>query len=176
MGKIDKQYLTRFYRIVIGIDPAVTSHEESDETGIIVAGRKADGSGVIIDDLSGRYTPHEWGKVVVDAYHQYKADRVVGEVNQGGDMVEHTLRVLSPSISFRAVRASRGKHVRAEPVAALYEQGKIFHREAFPQLETQMVSYMPGAAKSPDRVDALVWALTDLFLEKQIIMPRAWII
>src|SRR5437899_277360 len=104
-----------YNRIVIAVDPAVTAHQESDETGIIVAamGGKT-GKGYVLDDLSGRYHPSEWSKIISEAYHHYGADRVVAEVNQGGDMVEHTLRVVDPALSYRGVRATRGKYLRAE--------------------------------------------------------------
>jgi phage terminase large subunit-like protein len=159
-------------RIVVAIDPAVTSGAEADETGIIVAGKDTDGHGWVLADLSGRYPPTEWAKTVVAAYYAHHADRVVAEINNGGEMVEATLRVIDPTLPFTAVRASRGKVVRAEPVAALYEQGRVHHLGAFPQLEDQMCSLVRGGhareggppAFSPDRVDALVWALTDLLL------------
>ena len=160
-------------RIVVAIDPAVTSGETADETGIIVAGRDADGHGWVLADLSGRYRPLEWAKTAVAAYHAHHADRVVAEVNNGGEMVESTLRVMDPDLSFAPVRASRGKVTRAEPVAALYEQGRVHHQGVFPQLEDQMCSLIRGGFDgaesarlgfSPDRVDALVWAITDLLL------------
>jgi phage terminase large subunit-like protein len=125
-------------------------------------------------DLSGRYTPIEWAKIAVSAYKAHGADRVVAEVNNGGEMVEATLRVIDPNVSFAAVRAARGKLTRAEPVAALYEQGRVHHLGVFPQLEDQMCGFVPAdhgdfclrpMGYSPDRVDALVWALTDLLIE-----------
>lgn len=159
-------YLNAFSRIVIGVDPAVTSYAHSDETGIIVVGRTEIGETYILEDLSCQGSPHFWATRIVEAYHYYKADRVVGEVNQGGDLVENLLRSLDPTISFKGVRATRGKSVRAEPIVALYEQGKIFHLKPFSQLEEQMCTYIPGKSKkSPDRMDALVWALTDLCLQ-----------
>jgi len=161
-------------RVVVAIDPAATSTEDADETGIIVAGKDGQGQGWVLADASGRYQPTEWAKTAVAAYRAHHADRVVAEVNNGGDMVEATLRVIDPNVPFAAVRASRGKITRAEPVAALYEQGRVHHLGAFPQLEDQMCSFTPAgdrdfamrsAGGSPDRVDALVWALTDLLLE-----------
>jgi len=160
-------------RIVVAIDPAATSSETADETGIIVAGRDAMGHGWVLADLSGRYRPVEWAKTAIAAYRAHHADRIVAEVNNGGEMVEATLRVIDPNLPVAGVRASRGKSVRAEPVAALYEQGKVHHLGAFPQLEDQMCSLVraeyrgidaTGAQSSPDRVDALVWAFTDLIV------------
>jgi len=151
-------------RIVVAIDPAVTSGQKSDETGIIVAGLNDRGHGVILSDLSGKMSTLEWTQKAAEAYHTFNADRVVAEVNQGGDMVEIMLRQLDPSISYRAVRATRGKLTRAEPIASLYEQGKVFHKEHMEELERQLCSYTTTSAKSPDRMDALVWALTDLML------------
>jgi phage terminase large subunit-like protein len=161
-------------RIVVAIDPAVTSGKESDETGIVVAGRAASGSaaseGYVLGDASGRYAPLEWAKAAIALYHRHDADRIVAEVNNGGDMVEATLRMVDPDIPFTAVRASRGKVVRAEPVAALYEQGRIHHVGGLPELEDQMCAFTTdfdhrSAGYSPDRVDALVWALTELLVE-----------
>jgi phage terminase large subunit-like protein len=162
-------------RIVVSIDPAATSGEGADETGIIVAGKDGQGHGWVLADLSGRYLPVEWAKAAVAAYRAHKADRIVAEVNNGGEMVEATLRVIDPNLAFAPVYASRGKITRAEPVAALYEQGKVHHLGAFPQLEDQMCNLSREmhhdfggrrARHSPDRVDALVWALTDLLLEQ----------
>lgn len=161
-------------RVVVAIDPAATSGERSDETGIIVAGKDGQGHGWVLADLSGRYPPAEWAKAAIAAYRAHSADRIVAEVNNGGEMVEATLRVIDPNLAFAAVHASRGKITRAEPVAALYEQGRVHHLGAFPQLEDQMCNLSPGArddanirrtGHSPDRVDALVWALTDLLVE-----------
>jgi phage terminase large subunit-like protein len=160
-------------RIVVAIDPAATSGGTADETGIIVAGKDVEGHGWVLADLSGRYRPMEWARTAVAAYHAHHADRVVAEVNNGGEMVETTLRVIDPALSFAAVHASRGKVTRAEPIAALYEQGRVHHLGVFPQLEDQMCSLVRGgydegenrrAGFSPDRVDALVWAITDLLL------------
>lgn len=154
-------------RIVVAVDPAVTSNPESDETGIIVAALTNTGHAVVLADLSCRDTPLGWGKVSVAAYHARHADRVVGEVNNGGDLVERNIRAIDPNVSFHPVRASRGKYIRAEPVAALYEQGRIHHVGGFPDLEDQMCGWTPqGNEKSPDRLDALVWAITALLLDQ----------
>jgi phage terminase large subunit-like protein len=157
-------------RVVVAIDPAVTSGEDADETGIIVAGKHAGGDGWVLGDYSGRYAPIEWAKRAIRAFRDHGADRIVAEVNNGGDMVEATLRMVDKDVPFTAVRASRGKVVRAEPVAALYEQGRVHHVGTFAALEDQMCSFTTDfdrkvAGYSPDRVDALVWALTDLMVE-----------
>ena len=157
-------------RVVVAIDPAAASGAASDETGIIVAGRDDGGHGYVLADASGRYAPSEWARVAIAALAAHQADRVVAEVNNGGEMVEATLRMIDPNVPFSAVRASRGKVVRAEPVAALYEQGRIHHLGAFPTLEDQMCAFTSDfdrntAGYSPDRVDALVWALSELFIE-----------
>jgi hypothetical protein len=151
-------------RTVIAVDPAVTSHAGSDETGIIVAGLGMDGHAYILDDLSGKYTPGQWAAAVHRAYAAFDADRVVAEVNQGGALVEHTLRALDDRIAYKAVRASKGKIARAEPVAALDEQGRVHHVGALPLLEDQMCAFEPGFPMRCDRADARVWAVTELML------------
>lgn len=155
-------------RIVVAIDPAVTTEAGSDETGIICAGVDANGIGYVLEDASGRYRPEEWARQALAAFDIHRADRIVAEVNQGGDMVEHTIRAVRRSVPFRGVRATRAKLIRAEPIAALYERGRVFHVGEHSQLEDQMCAFTTGfdrkaAGYSPDRVDALVWALTDLF-------------
>src|SRR5215468_4719791 len=161
-------------RVVVAIDPAATSTVDADETGIIVAGKDDQERAWVLADASGRYPPTEWAKTAIAAYRADCADRIVAEVNHGGEMVEATLRVIDPNVPFAAVRASRGKVARAEPVAALYEQGRVRHAGAFPRLEDQMCGFVPAGdgdvdlratGHSPDRVDALVWALTELLLE-----------
>ena len=154
-------------RIVVAIDPAVTNTEDSDDTGIIVAGTEAD-QFYVLEDLSGRYTPEGWARQAVAAYHRWEADRIVGEVNNGGDMIESVLRQVDKNISYTSVRASRGKAVRAEPIAALYEQGRGYHCGSFDALEDQMCSWTTEADWSPDRMDAMVWAATELMLEPEI--------
>jgi phage terminase large subunit-like protein len=157
-------------RIAVAIDPAATSGEEADETGIVVAGKDADGHGYVLADQSGRYPPIEWARTGISLYRQFKADRIVAEVNNGGDMVEATIRMVDPNVSYTKVHASRGKVIRAEPVAALYEQRRVHHIGSFPMLEDQQCGFTTdfdrvAAGFSPDRVDALVWALTDLLVE-----------
>lgn len=154
-------------RIVIAIDPADTATKTSDETGIIVAGINEEKHAFVLADLSGRMSPTDWGNRVVKAYWHYRADRVIAEVNKGGDLVEKMLHALDARIAYKAVRATRGKAVRAEPIAALYERGHVSHMHVFSTLETQLCEYCPDTpGPSPDRMDALVWALTELFLIK----------
>lgn len=149
-------------RVVVAIDPAVTSKDESDETGIIVAGIGYDGYLYVIEDCSGRYTPNDMGHRVIRLLGKYGADRVVAEVNNGGDMIEAILRGIDENIPYRAVHATQGKRTRAEPVAALYEQRRVKHLGTLAGLESQMTSWDARSEKSPDRVDALVWAITEL--------------
>ena len=152
-------------RLIIAIDPAVTSKENSDETGIIAAGITQKGIGVILEDLSMKGTPSQWIRRAIEAYKRLKADRIVAEVNMGGELVEQLLRTFDPSLSYKPLHATRGKMRRAEPIAALYEQGKIWHAAVFPELEEQLCNYSLGSSiKSPDRLDALVWALSELML------------
>lgn len=148
-------------RIVVGVDPAVTGSETSDETGIVVVGKDAAGHLYVLGDYSVRGTPLDWARQVAWAVDKHGADRVVGEVNNGGDLVEVNLRTVSKNLPFKKVTASRGKYIRAEPVAALYEKGVVHHVGAFPELEDQMCEWIPGD-ESPDRMDALVWAITEL--------------
>jgi len=150
-------------RIVVAIDPAVTSTDKSDETGIIVAGKDGD-SFYVLEDLSGRYSPETWARIAVDAYRRWSADRIVGEVNNGGDMIESVIRQVDRNVAYTSVRASRGKAVRAEPIAALYEQGRGYHCGSFPELEDQACSWTNESDWSPDRMDAMVWAATELML------------
>ena len=158
-------------RVVVAIDPAGTDKASSDETGIIVAG--VCGSDVyVLDDLSGRYTPNAWAREAVKAFDDHDADRIVAEVNFGGQMVEHTLRTVRSLIPYKAVTAARGKRIRAEPIAALYEQGRVHHVGVFDDLESQLTEWdASDGSPSPDRLDALVWALTDLVKPSQ---PNAY--
>ena len=154
-----------YRRIVVAIDPAVTYGPESDETGIVAAGVGVDALGYVLDDQSGRFSPHDWSKRAIALHDDLKADAIVAETNNGGDMVEHTLRSSGFTGHFIKVTASRGKRVRAEPVAALYEQHRIRHKRAFVELEDQLCNFTPESIVSPDRLDALVWAFTELMLE-----------
>lgn len=154
-------------RIVVALDPAATSNEDSDETGIVVAGLGEDGHGYSLQDASGIYTPGQWGKRAVELFVDWKADAIVGETNNGGEMVGHTVQTAADAmkvlIRFKSVTASRGKVTRAEPIAALYEQGRAHSVGTLPDLEDQLATWLPGM-DSPDRMDALVWALTELML------------
>lgn len=154
-------------RIVVAIDPAFSTREEADNTGIVVAGVDRKGHGYVLDDLSGKYPVAEWAQIAIKAYKDHQADRVVAEMNLNGQMVENTLKSYSRNLPFRGVRAYKGKELRAEPVAALYEQGKVHHVGSLGKLEDEMCSWEPGTStKSPDRLDALVYALTELMVDK----------
>ena len=160
-------------RVVVAIDPAVSSSETSDETGIIVAGAgecrcrgKDELHGFVLADFSDKYSPNGWAQKAVMAYHSFEADRIVAETNNGGELVEMNLRTVGDDIPFEPVRAAQGKRTRAEPIAALYEQGKVHHVGLYGRLEEQLTTWDPLAStKSPDRLDALVWALSVLMLE-----------
>ncbi|WP_292465889.1 terminase family protein [Methanolobus sp.] len=149
-------------RIVVGVDPAVTSSSSADDTGIVVAAVDERGEYYVLGDHTIHSTPKKWAQEVIAAYYKHSADRVIGEVNNGGELVEYTLRTIDPNVSYKSVRASRGKQTRAEPISALYEQGKVHHVGSFSALEDQMCDWVPGEGSSPDRVDALVWALSEL--------------
>jgi phage terminase large subunit-like protein len=151
-------------RIVVAIDPAAGSKVDNAETGIVVVGLGEDGKGYVLDDVSLRGTPNDWSRAAISAYHAYKADRIVAEANQGGDMVSHTLRTVDKDAPIKMVHASRGKRTRAEPIAALYEQGRIHHLGFHAELEDQLCSWVPDHALSPDRLDALVWGLTEIMV------------
>jgi len=151
-------------RIVVAIDPAMSSGAKSDETGIVAAGRGLDGQIYILADWSCRASPEAWARRAIKLYEEVEADMIVGEINAGGELVERVLRQIMPAITFKAVRALRGKIDRALPVAALYEQGRVKHVGALAKLEDQMTRFTPAETKatSPDRVDAMVWAVTEL--------------
>lgn len=152
-------------RIVVAIDIATTSGEDADATGIVAAGLGEDSRGYILDDLSmPRATPLQWATVAVAAYHARQADRIVAESNQGGELISTVIHQVDPNVPVALVHASRGKVTRAEPAAALYEQGRISHVGQLSALEGELVSYtgQPGE-DSPNRLDAAVWALTELF-------------
>lgn len=149
-------------RIVVSVDPAVTSYESSNETGIIVAGKDSHGTGYVLADRTMRGSPLEWARRVIAAYYEFEADAIVVEVNQGGEMVSQTIRTVDDRPRIKTVTGTRGKAVRAEPIVALYEQNRVFHVGIHKELEDQMASWVPGLTESPDRVDALVWAFIDL--------------
>jgi predicted phage terminase large subunit-like protein len=159
-------------RVVVAIDPSGTSgNDEGDDVGIIVAGRGVDGRAYVIADETCRLSPDGWARRAITAYHRHKADRIVAERNFGGAMVESVIRAADRSVAYKEVTASRGKAVRAEPVSALYEQGRVSHVGSLDKLEDQMVLMTAGGYAgegSPDRVDALVWALTEVMLGWQM--------
>ncbi|MGB1216032.1 MAG: DNA-packaging protein [Pikeienuella sp.] len=161
-------------RVVVSVDPAVTNTEESDEHGLIAAGIAEDQTGYVLEDASLRGTPLEWARAALALSKKHSADGIVVEVNQGGDMVAHTIRAIAPNANVIEVRATRGKHIRAEPIAALYEQGRVRHVGQFPEMESQMCMFTTAGYEgegSPDRTDALVWALTELFPEMTDAVP-----
>jgi len=173
---IDQERVTEYpplMRIVVAIDPAVTSGDSSDETGIVVAGMTSDGHYYVLKDLTLRASPEKWARVAVQAFHDYNADRVIGETNNGGDMIELLLRQVDASVPYKKVTATRGKLVRAEPVAALYEQRRAHHVGMFTELEDQMCNYTPDSNTSPDRMDAMVWAMHELMESQSSIMGLA---
>jgi phage terminase large subunit-like protein len=153
-------------RILVSVDPAVTNTDGSDEHGIMAGGIGEDRRGYLLEDASCHGSPQKWAQRAVAMYDKYDADAVVIEVNQGGDMVRSTLQTIRPNLPIIEVRASRGKHVRAEPIAAEYAMGRISHIGTFPELESQMCLMTSAGYEgegSPDRVDALVWLFTELF-------------
>ncbi len=168
-AKIDELRLRKYpelKRIVVAIDPQGTDNASSSSTGIVVAGiaQVVDRQeAFVLADLTLSGTPEKWASEAVSGYYRFKADRIVAEVNFGGDMVEAIIRIVDKAVAFKKVHASRGKAVRAEPVSALYEQGRVHHIGFFPDLEDQLCEWVPGD-KSPDRLDALVWAITELML------------
>jgi phage terminase large subunit-like protein len=157
-------------RIVVGVDPPVTTGEKADACGIVVAGIDGDGRGYVLADRTEQgLAPNEWARAVLAAYHEYAADRIVAEVNQGGDLVETVIRHIERNVPITKVHATRGKWLRAEPVAALYAERRIAHVGRFQALEAEMMAFGNdgrAASRSPDRLDALVWALTDLMTHK----------
>lgn len=165
------QYMPRsscppFQRIIVAVDPPATSQENSNEAGVVVVGIAEDESAYVLADRSGVMSPREWGQAAVNAYREFEADLIVSEVNQGGEMVEHVIRSVDPNVPYKAVRASRGKYIRAEPISAIYARNKVWHVGQFEALEDQMCSFTPDMDRktgSPDRLDALVWGMTELF-------------
>jgi phage terminase large subunit-like protein len=182
-GRLKEVIRGEVARIVVAIDPAATNTAESDETGIVVVAvsdarrcpacgdleRGTGPHGFVLEDLSGKFSPDGWARLAVEAYDRWQADTIVAEVNNGGEMVGHVIRTVDPTVRYRPVTASRGKRTRAEPVAALYEQDKVHHvGEGLGTLEEQMTTWSPGADKdSPDRMDALVWGLTEAMLNRR---------
>jgi phage terminase large subunit-like protein len=165
IGMLDEHRVTvapDMRRIVVAIDPSGGSGPNHDEQGIVVAGQGVDGEFYILADRSCSLSPHGWASRAVAAYHEFQADRIVAERNYGGDMVESTIRQVDSRASVKVITASRGKAQRAEPVAALYEKGLVHHVGALTKLEDQLTTWTPQDGTSPDRMDALVWAVTDL--------------
>lgn len=161
--KVGENDLPEFNEIVVAVDPAVTANENSDETGIVVCAKGVNSLYYVLEDVSGVYSPDAWARKAIDMYYKYQANKVVCEVNQGGDLVTKTVRDIDERVYVKGVRASRGKLMRAEPIAALYEQERVKHVGNFTKLEDQMTTYDGrDASKSPDRLDALVWGLTEL--------------
>jgi phage terminase large subunit-like protein len=161
-------------RTFVAVDPAVTANEKSDETGIVVIGTH-NGKGYVLEDLSGRYSPNEWAGKAVEAYRRWGCAEIICEVNQGGDLVEGTIKNLDPTIRVVSVRATKGKYVRAEPVYALYQRGLIHHVGYHSKLEAQMVSFNPDQQQgSPDRLDALVWGFTHAMVNQIQGQARAY--
>lgn len=169
--RIDPKDLPQMQRIVVAVDPSGTRGDGGgDDIGIVVVGRGVDGRAYVLEDATCQMSPEGWGRRVVERYHFWRADRIIGERNFGGDMVRFTVATADRSASFKEVVASRGKAVRAEPVSALYEQGKVSHVGAFPDLEDQLCNFTPQGFigdGSPDRADALVWALAELMLGEE---------
>jgi phage terminase large subunit-like protein len=181
IGSADVKW-DQLIRVVVAIDPAVSAGEDSAEHGIVTVALTRTGHVLVLDDDSMRGSPVEWGRVALRRYHWRKGDRIIGEVNNGGDLVERNIRTIElkdefdrvilngANVPYRAVRASRGKAKRAQPVAALYEQGRVHHVGNFGELESQMTTYVPGdedRGDSPDRMDALVWGITDLLIDPE---------
>jgi predicted phage terminase large subunit-like protein len=154
-------------QIIVAIDPAVTHHNDSDETGIVVVGKDTNNEYYVLEDISGKYSADKWCKIAIKAFYEWNADRIIAETNNGGDLVERLLRTIDTNIPYKSVTATRGKMVRAEPIAALYEQRRVHHIGYFSELESQMTTYTGERPKpSPDRLDALVWGLTELSKSK----------
>ena len=151
-------------RIGIGVDPATTNKKNSDDTGIVIAGLGVDGHAYVLKNLSGKLSPDGWGRRVVSSYQTLKCDFVVAEVNQGGDMVKTIIQNIDRSIVPKQIHATKGKFARAEPIEALYEDGRVHHVGHFPTLEMQMTTWTPNDDKSPDDMDALVYVLTELMI------------
>jgi phage terminase large subunit-like protein len=174
--RVDPGMVPNLVRVVIGVDPAVSAESGSNETGIIVVGKSESGHAYVFDDVSGVCSPTEWGQRVVDAYDQYQVERIIGEANNGGDLVEANIRAAEggSNVSYKKVHAARGKKARAEPISHFYERGFVHHVGSFPLLEAQMTAVTTDGYQgtgSPDRMDGLVWALTELMLDGPVSSP-----
>jgi phage terminase large subunit-like protein len=151
-------------RIIVAIDPAVSAGADSDETGVIVAGLGVDDHGYVLEDASGKYQPIDWARKAISLYRVHGADRIIAESNNGGELVRLTLATVDSNAPVKLVTASRGKITRAEPISSLFEQRRAHLVGSFPELEDQMCTFTPGSSGSPDRLDALVWAMSELML------------
>jgi len=179
--RISRDKLPALQKIYVAIDPAMTAKESSDDTGIVIVGKGSAMPGMkrpetdhyyVLDDYTMKGSPLEWGRAAVSGYTQYKADRIVGETNNGGDLVEANLRNIDNTISYIGVHASRGKMVRAEPIASLYEQGLVHHVGEFPELEDEMCNHeFTPQEDSPNRLDALVWAISAMMTSPPVPAP-----
>ncbi|MEY3420771.1 MAG: hypothetical protein RIR48_1060 [Bacteroidota bacterium] len=156
--------LPEMKKIVIPIDPAVTSDPDSDEHGILACGIDYNGNGYIFDDVSGIYTPNGMAEKSIGLYHKWSANLIIGEANNGGDFIEAVIKSVDKTVGYKKVHASRGKVTRAEPIVNLYEQGKVFHYGNLNKLEIEYTTWNPTKNKSPNRLDAAVWGLTELML------------
>jgi len=166
--RIELADLPPMARVIVSVDPAVTAHRRSDKTGIAALGIDSAGEGYVLEDATDKYdiSTGEWAEVAISLYRKYQADRVVAEVNRGGDMVEAGLRAVDRNIPFASVRATRSKFTRGEPVATLYERGKVHHVGIFPELEAELTTWIPGDSQSPNRLDSVVWGITYLMLSE----------
>jgi predicted phage terminase large subunit-like protein len=161
--RVGRKSVLDLTKTVVAIDPAVTSNADSDETGIVVVGKDDQNRYYVLEDRSGKYSPDEWGRIAVELFYTWSANLIVAEVNNGGDLVERLIKGIDNAVRYRSVHASKGKIMRAEPISALYEQKKVHHMGVFPELESQMTSFTGEKTKpSPDRLDALVWGLTEI--------------
>lgn len=160
-------------RIVVGVDPATTNNADSDETGIIASAVDYKEHGHVLADSSGRYTPDGWARAALGLYYDLNADCIVAESNQGGEMVAHTIRTIDRNAPVKLVHAKRSKQARAEPVAALYEQGRITHTDNFEALEGELISWIPDTGEeSPNRLDAMVYTFHELILSRRTATER----
>ncbi len=173
LEKLRVQEIPPLQRIIVSVDPPVTSSTKSDACGIIIAGKADERAFVLEDATMEQAKPLQWARTVINMFYKHEADSIVVEVNQGGEMVESVIRQIDPLIPIKSVRATRGKWLRAEPVAALYEQSRVAHAGLFKKLEDQMCDFGRNglsSGQSPDRLDALVWAVTELLLGSDV-MP-----
>jgi phage terminase large subunit-like protein len=159
-------------KVIVSIDPAITTSAEGAETGIVVVGKDAEDNGYLLADHSGHYSPSGWAQKAIDLYKMYRANYIVAEVNNGGDMVISTIKNVDATVKTKKVVATRGKRTRAEPVSMLYEQGRVWHVGKYAKLEEQAVDFNPEGGESPDRVDALVWGFTELIIQPNEVKIR----